>query len=155
MSTILKCPVWNAVLRVLQIRLYGGSKTPAKFAKMLASHVDGVLYGQYVSTARSQTGRASSRGVQIHNLARDTLPNEPDTIDGIIQGINYEGLLAFSPDPVSRKLSLLIRPAFIPTATTCSSGRTGAKIEARVLPWLCDHMPGASERLADLPRRRR
>ena len=29
--------------RVLQIRLYGGSKTPAKFKRMLESHVDGVL----------------------------------------------------------------------------------------------------------------
>ena len=52
------------------------SKTPAKFAKMLASHVDGVLYGQYVFNGAAQTGRASSRGVQMHNLARDTLPDE-------------------------------------------------------------------------------
>ena len=61
------------LLRVLQIRLYGGSKTPAKFGKMLQQQVDGVLYGQYVFNGAAQTGRASSKGVQIHNLARDTL----------------------------------------------------------------------------------
>jgi DNA polymerase bacteriophage-type len=143
----LEMPGLECVLRVLQIRLYGGSKTPAKFTKMLTSHVDGVLYGQYVFNGASQTGRASSRGVQVHNLARDTLPNEPDTIDGIIQGINYEGLLAFSPDPVSRQLSLLIRPAFIPSGDNVFVWSDWSQIEARVLPWLCDHMPGARERL--------
>src|SRR6188508_373031 len=82
----------NAALisRVLQLRLYGGSKTPAKFARMLASHVDGVLYGQYVFNGAAQTGRASSRGVQVHNLARDTLPDEVGTIDAITGGCRYD-----------------------------------------------------------------
>ena len=56
---------------MLQIRLYGGSKTPAKFARCWRQQVDGVLYGQYVFNGAPQTGRASSKGVQIHNLARD------------------------------------------------------------------------------------
>ena len=66
-------PQADPILQVLQIRRYGGSKTPAKFAKMLAQQVDGRLYGQYVFNGAPQTGRASSRGVQIHNLARDVL----------------------------------------------------------------------------------
>jgi DNA polymerase len=82
----LNTPELSDVVTLLQIRLYGGSKTPAKFAKMLASHVDGVLFGQYVFNGASQTGRASSRGVQVHNLARDTLPDEPGTIDTITAG---------------------------------------------------------------------
>ena len=72
--------------RVLQIRLYGGSKTPQKFKKMLEQHVDGVLYGQYVFNGAAQTGRASSKGVQVHNLAaRDVLPYEADAIDALME----------------------------------------------------------------------
>ena len=36
------------IIRLLQIRQYGGSKTPAKFQRMLDQQVDGTLYGQYV-----------------------------------------------------------------------------------------------------------
>ena len=60
------------MLRVLQIRLYGGSKTPAKFAKMLAQQVDGVLYGQYVFNGAPQTGRASSPAASRSTIWRAT-----------------------------------------------------------------------------------
>ena len=80
--------------RVLQIRQYGGSKTPAKFARMLDQQVDGVLYGQYVFNGAAQTGRASSKGVQIHNLARDTIKGEADAIEHIYSGCSYDYLAA-------------------------------------------------------------
>lgn len=127
---------FDAVLRVLQIRLYGGSKTPAKFAKMLQQHVDGVLYGQYVFNGASQTGRASSKGVQIHNLARDTLAREHDTIEAILAGCSYDALAALNPDPVARQLSLLIRPAFVPSGDNLFVWSDWSQIEARILPWL-------------------
>jgi len=136
------------ISRLLQIRLYGGSKTPAKFAKMLASHVDGVLYGQYVFNGAAQTGRASSRGVQVHNLARDTLPNELAVIDAIIGGCKYDDLSAPpGADPVARQLSLLIRPAFVPAGDNVFVWSDWSQIEARVLPWLAGDDPGARERL--------
>jgi DNA polymerase bacteriophage-type len=139
------------VLDVLQIRRYGGSKTPAKFAKMLAQQVDGRLYGQYVFNGAPQTGRASSRGVQIHNLARDVLEHEPDLIDAVADGIDYDAFSSLGDDtPVARKLSLLIRPCFVP----CETRETNvfvwsdwSQIEARIVPWLCDHMPGARARV--------
>lgn len=135
--------------RVLQIRLYGGSKTPAKFAKMLAQHVDGVIYGQYVFNGAAQTGRASSKGVQIQNLMRDALPYEHDAIEALLDGVGYGQFATLGDNtPVSRKLSLLIRPTF-----TASEGRQfvwsdWSQIEARVLPWLAgDGSPGAVERV--------
>jgi DNA polymerase len=143
----LNSPELTSVLRLLQIRLYGGSKTPAKFAKMLASHVDGLLFGQYVFNGAAQTGRASSRGVQIHNLARDTLPNEPDAIDAVCNGWTYDGIAASSSDPVSRQLALLIRPAFVPVGDNVFVWSDWSQIEARVLPWLTGDEPGALARL--------
>ena len=128
----------KSVLNVLQIRLYGGSKTPAKFQKMLDSHVDGVLFGQYVFNGAAQTGRASSKGVQIHNLARDVLPDESTAIDAVVAGEPYEVLEAIGEDtPVARKLSLLIRPSFIPAAEDrVFVWSDWSQIEARILPWL-------------------
>jgi len=142
----LNSPELTSALRLLQIRLYGGSKTPAKFAKMLASHVDGVLYGQYVFNGAAQTGRASSRGVQVHNLARDTLPDEPAAIDQLIGGCGYDDMAA-TGDPVSRQLSLLIRPAFVPAGDNVFVWSDWSQIEARVLPWLAGDDPGALARL--------
>ncbi len=139
----------DEVLRVLQIRLYGGSKTPQKFSRMLDQNVDGVLLGQYVFNGAPQTGRASSRGVQIHNLARDNLDYEADAIDVLLAGYGYDDFERFGgEEPVSRKLSLLIRPAFVPAAEDRAFVWSDwSQIEARVLPWLADYLPGGKARL--------
>ena len=138
-----------AIERVLQIRFFGGSKTPAKYSKMLAQHVDGHLYGQYVFNGAGQTGRASSRGVQVHNLARDFLPYEHDAIESVLARVDYDSFaLAGDLTPVSRKLSLLIRPTFIAWPGHSFVWSDWSQIEARVLPWLAgDDEPGALARL--------
>lgn len=135
--------------QVLQIRLYGGSRTPAKFAKMQKQHVNGVLYGQYVFNGAGQTGRASSRGVQVHNLARDVLPYEHEAIEALLNGADYEKFDALDKStPMARKLSLLIRPTFVPAADHTFVWGDWAQIEARVLPWLAgDRSKGAFNRL--------
>jgi len=138
----------KAAERVLQIRLYGGSKTPAKFNKMLAQHVDGTLFGQYTFNGAGQTGRASSRGVQVHNLARDTLEYEERAIEALVGGCSYDHFAALGGyEPVSRKLSLLIRPAFVPDPGQVFVWSDWSQIEARVLPWLAGNDPGALARL--------
>jgi DNA polymerase bacteriophage-type len=143
-----KYPAAADVIRVLELRLYGGSKTPAKFRKIEQSHVDGVLYGQYVFNGAAQTGRASSRGVQVHNLARDPLPYEQTALDAILDGAKYDEVAALGDGaPVARKLSLLIRPAFVPKGDNIFVWSDWSQIEARVLPWLCDHYAGAATRL--------
>jgi DNA polymerase bacteriophage-type len=139
---------FRAAERVLQIRLYGGSKTPAKFNKMLAQHVDGTLFGQYTFNGAGQTGRASSRGVQVHNLARDTLDYEDLAIDALLLDCSYDRFAELGDDtPVSRKLSLLIRPAFVPDPGSVFVWSDWSQIEARVLPWLAGDDPGALARL--------
>jgi DNA polymerase len=50
-------------------------------------------------------------------------------------------------EPVARKLSLLIRPTFVPTGDRVFVWSDWSQIEARVLPWLCDHDSGARTRL--------
>ena len=90
-----------------------------------------------------QTGRASSRGVQIQNLSRSFLPYEHEAIEAILAGVDYDDLAALGDDtPVASKLALLIRPAFVPRGTNQFVVSDFAQIEARVLPWLVGPKPG-------------
>ncbi len=61
------------VQSLLELRHYGGSATPGKFFKALNMSTGGRLHGQFVFNGAAQTGRMSSRGVQVHNLMRDHL----------------------------------------------------------------------------------
>lgn len=61
------------LLKVLQLREFGASAAPKKFGKMLNQHDDDVLKGGYVWNGAPQTGRFSSKGVQVHNLTRSVL----------------------------------------------------------------------------------
>ncbi len=58
------------IVEVLELRQYGGSTTPQKFSSALRVSHDRSLKGQYVFNGAAQTGRYSSRGVQVHNLTR-------------------------------------------------------------------------------------
>jgi DNA polymerase bacteriophage-type len=129
----------KAAERVLQIRLYGGSKTPAKFSKMLAQQVDGTIRGQYVFNGAAQTGRFSARGIQIHNLMRDAFPHEIDAIDALTAEMPYDDFARLGDDtPVSRKLSLLIRPTLVASPGRCYVWGDWSNIEARIAPWLAN-----------------
>ena len=71
---------------LLVLRQFGASATPGKFQKELdyLDPADARLKGQYVANGAQQTGRFSSRGVQIHNLTREALKSEA----GLIEAIN-------------------------------------------------------------------
>lgn len=74
------------VLQLLEVREYGASATPKKFAKMIGMMTaDDDLPNQYVFNGAQQTGRFSARGVQTHNLTRKALPNEEEAIAAITE----------------------------------------------------------------------
>jgi len=132
-------PELDACRRVLEIRKFGGSTTPAKFKRMVDQQVGGALFGQYVFNGAAQTGRFSSRGgPQLHNLMRTALDYELDAIDALLSGCSHAQLAALGGDglPVARKLSMLIRPAIIARPGKVLVWSDLSQIEARVLPWL-------------------
>jgi len=63
----------RTIIAVLELREYGGAASPLKFHKMAEQADGGRLKGSYVFNGAPQTGRFSSRGVQIHNLPRASL----------------------------------------------------------------------------------
>jgi DNA polymerase len=130
-----------ALLEILDLREYGGGAAPAKFARMLAQHVGGVIANQYVFGGAAQTGRMSSRGIQIHNLTRDAIgkrPAEAALVDAIADGASHQAVAEFAPTamPVARKLALMVRPAIVSGAGKIFTWSDWSAIEARVTPWL-------------------
>ena len=126
-------PAETKAHEVATLRLYGAGASPKKFARLEAQQVDGVLRGQYRFAGAGQTGRLTSKGAQIQNLARDVLGEdgaaEAPLVDAIADGCGYAELAAAEPVdvPVARKLALLVRPALIAGPGKYSSGRTGRR----------------------------
>jgi DNA polymerase len=126
---------------VATLRLFGAGASPLKFKSLAAQQVDGVLRGQYRFAGAGQTGRMTSRGAQIQNLARDVLGDgaaEASLVDAIADGCDYAALAAAEPVdvPVARKLALLVRPALIAEPGKLFVWSDWSAIEARITPWL-------------------
>ncbi len=145
-------PPDDDVIELLELLQYGRSSSAVKFEKMLDQNVDGRIFGQYVFNGAGQTGRGSSRGIQVHALVRDAMPNELDVLDMVVARAPIDAIrhLPISKKPldverakegrtaVSTVLSRLIRPTFVaPEGRTFVWGDWSA-IEARVMPWLAD-----------------
>lgn len=64
------------LLELIEARQYGASAAPLKFQKIVDYEDDGWLRGQYVWNGAQQTGRYSSRLVQVHNLVRASLTDK-------------------------------------------------------------------------------
>jgi DNA polymerase len=134
-----------AVMELLEEREFGASATPAKFGKVVEMAIpDGnwaALPSQYVANGAQQTGRFSSKGVQVHNLARDTIKTEEQAIAEIIDAPPAElddWLREFEArhGKAGMVLSRVVRPVI-----TAPPGKTvvwgdWSNIEARKLPWL-------------------
>lgn len=124
------------VLELLRLKEFGASATVGKFAKMVdAVTVDGRLPNQYVFNGASQTGRFSSRGVQMHNLTRMVVPEELLAIEFIMDRCGVEAFEAKFGD-VGKALSRLVRPAIVAEPGKTLIWGDWSNIEARTLPWL-------------------
>jgi DNA polymerase bacteriophage-type len=147
-------PAETKAREVATLRLYGAGASPKKFARLEAQQVDGVLRGQYRFAGAGQTGRMSSKGAQIQNLARDVLGEdgvaEAPLVDAIADGCSHADLAAAAPFdvPVARKLALLVRPALVASLRKLFVWSDWSAIEARITPWLAAS-PGA-EKVLDI-----
>lgn len=146
---------WD-VLQFLEEREFGASATPAKFRKACNAIMDDdSLPNQYVANGAAQTGRFSSRGVQVHNLTRSTvgsLEDErelsnlmADVGERVMQGDEVVDLKPIEErfGNVGKALSRMVRPSIIAPPDHELVWGDWSNIEARVLPWLAD----AEERL--------
>lgn len=156
----------DVVIDVLELLQFGRSSSAVKFEKIAEQAVDGRLYGSFVFNGAGQTGRASSRGPQLHNAVHKYMPNELDVLDMIAARVPIEKLrhLPLGDKPieierakkgqtsVSTILARSVRPTFVaPKKRTFVWGDWSA-IEARVMPWLANTR-SAEQTVLDVYRR--
>lgn len=140
--------------QVLELREYGGAASVAKFRKMVNQADGGRLKDSYVFNGAQQTGRFSSRGIQVHNLPRDSLGRlEESAIEDIMDmdGVHFDrhidGFVAKYGQP-GKALLRLIRPALVAPKGKVLVWADWKNIEARINPWLS--MTQSGEDLLDI-----
>lgn len=139
------------IIDFLEIIEAGNSAAVRKFTAMSNQAYHDRVYGQYSCNGAGQTGRFSSRGIQIHNLIRAPLekgnPNRAiDAIEDIMNGMLPEDLVDKYNLPLSRLLARLIRPSFIADEGNVLVWADWDQIEGRTLPWL-SKSPGGDKKL--------
>ena len=141
----------DRVIRFLEILEAGNSAAVRKFSAIVLQEINGRVHGAYAFNGAGQTGRFSSRGIQVHNLIRSPVKKgDPDraidAMEDIMDGMHPKLLVRDYGYPVSRLLARLIRPTFIAEPGNTLVWADWDQIEARVLPWLANS-PGAEAKL--------
>ncbi len=139
----------SRILTFLELVEAGNSAAARKFGAIANMAIDRRIYGQYSFNGAGQTGRFSSRGVQIHNLIRAIVekgnPDRAmDAIEDVLAGLDAEALAVKYKLPVSRLLARLVRPTFIAPEGRMLVWADYDQVEGRMLPFL------ANSRLAEL-----
>lgn len=115
--------------RVLELRQELALVASKKYTAALAAvNADGRLRGQFRFFG-AHTGRWSGRGVQMHNLPRESLDNDAD-----VQLAIYDLLAGRGADALT--LKALVRPMFLGEPQMVVTDY--AAIEARVLAWMAN-----------------
>lgn len=134
-NMLMRSDLSEDVRNVLELRQELALVTSNKYIAALRSvSCDGRLRGQFVFHA-AHTGRWSSRGVQLHNLAKKSFVREDEdgeeiTDWGTINAKILDLLLGLGAAP--EELKKLVRPMFLVDGTISDL----SAIEARILAWL-------------------
>ena len=131
----------DPVVEYLELIEAGNSAAVRKFTAIVNQEIAGRVHGGYSFSAAGQTGRFSSRGIQVHNLIRSPLDEDDsnraiDAIEMILDGDDVDDLELEFGFSISRLLARLIRPTFIAPEGRILVWGDWDQIEARVLPWL-------------------
>ena len=145
-TALLQLDLPDEVLDVVQCIDDISASSVAKFKRMaeLADIEDGRVRGAFVFNGGSATGRASSYGVQLQNMARVCAKDPVAVRSAMMAG---DDLGAFG-SRVTDVLKGMIRPAIIPAPGNVLIVADWAGIEARCNPWLSNHV--ASEAKLDI-----
>lgn len=134
-SGLLKNVSAEHVKRVLEIRQETGKAAHKKYARIKSMVcADGRVRGMMKFYGAGRTGRWSSQGVQLQNLARTHVKNL-DLARAIVESENLN-MLRFCYGNVSDTLGQLVRTALIPSPGHVFVDADFSAIEARVIAWL-------------------
>lgn len=133
----------DRIVEFLELIEAGNSAAVRKFTAIVNQAYNERVYGSYSFNGGGQTGRFSSRGIQVHNIIRapvdkDNPDRAIDAIEAIISGADADSLREQFGYPISRLLARLIRPTFITMMPKTLVWADWDQIEGRILPWLAD-----------------
>ena len=114
------------VMQYLTMVEESGGASMRKYQAMADKQIDGRMNGALMWNGAGQTGRFSSKGIQLHNLNRQTVDNPEQYIDIIKQ----DGAV----DNPHKVLTRLVRSAIYSEGGL--SWFDWSSIEGRVAPWL-------------------
>jgi DNA polymerase len=135
LDELLQMGLNDKVRRVLEIRQACGKTSTAKYNKMDAMVCsDGRIRGTLQFYGASRSGRWGGRGVQVHNLARNSLP-DLDLARELVADEDFDTLQTLYGE-TSFVFSELVRTAFIPSAGNKFVVSDFSAIEARVVAWV-------------------
>jgi len=121
------------LIKLIELVNMGSKSSVAKFRTMLemANPVTNRINGALVYAGAGQTKRYSSKGMQLHNMARDCFSTEEaEEIKELMR--EHKPI----PSPVMVTLSKLIRKAIVPAKDNVFVVGDWSAIEGRILPWL-------------------
>lgn len=125
--------VWNDLsddLRTaVQLKALSSKSSVSKFKAMVdRSGEDERVRGAFILYGGGQTHRYSSRGLQLHNMARDTNEDPFGVRDQFLDG-------TVDKDDLFSLLKSMIRPSIMPAEGKALVCMDWSSIEAIVLPW--------------------
>lgn len=119
------------IYRAIELKALASKSSVAKYQTLLnlADPDDHRVRGAFIYLGAAQTGRFSSRGLQLHNLPRASVKGDQaeQLREQLLQGKLTDGILA--------GLSKLIRPSLMAGEGNVLVACDWSAIEARILPW--------------------
>jgi len=138
------------VAEVVECSDFAQKSSVGKFKAMaaLADPEDHRVRGAIWCNGASQSGRYSSKGMQLHNFPRDCMPDPQEVLADLADNILAEDITDYYQLPMMTVLARMLRPALVPTDGKVFLSADWAAVEGRVAPWLCGGNAYAREKLA-------
>ncbi len=105
----------------------------------LADSEDRRVRGAFIFAGGAATGRASSYGLQVHNISRKCAKDPEAVRQAMVRG---HQLVPKHGAAVTEVLKGMLRPAFIPKEGSIFVVADWSAIEGRVNPWLANYAAG-------------
>lgn len=142
------------VRRALEVLNVAKSSTAKKYSKVADLAIDGRVHGAYNFNGAGQTGRYSSRGMQLHNMYRNCYDEEQTErarerlVDFLFEHDMTFDKLTRHYLGISQDLKSLIRPVIAAPEGKLLTWGDWSGIEARLCPWMANSR--GSQRVLDL-----
>lgn len=132
------------VREVIECSDFAQKSSVGKFRAMgsLADPEDERVRGAIMCNGASASGRASSKGMQVHNFPRDCMDDPLEVRADFMDEIVPEDITDYFELPMMTVLSRMLRPALIPAPGHVFLDSDWSSIEGRVGPWLCQSKRG-------------